>query len=93
MHRLLLAADIAPGNGFDTGQYPVQSFGSADHFDGDALVGIEPQIQTCFELFFHQQRGANHHQIRYAGFIAHPNAAIGKQFDHFDHGSVLVEAE
>ena len=91
LHGFRLAANVLPQNRLDPSQRAIQPLRGADHFHGDALVGIETDLQSRLELVFRQKRRANHDQVRNARFVADPDPAVGEQFDNLDDRAVLIE--
>src|SRR6478736_1475500 len=85
LHGLTLTADARPGNGFHAGKSAIEALGSADNFDRDALVRIEPQIEPWLKLLFGEQGGAADDRIRNSSLIANTEAAVGKDFADANH--------
>ena len=93
LHGLLLAADLAPGDGLDFRERAVNALGLANHLDGHALVDVQPDFVALLELFLAQERGAGHDKIGDARLVADAQAVVGQQFGDLHDRAAAVEAK
>ena len=93
LHRLLLAADVRPGQLGHRLQGTFDALAHADDFEGDALVHVQADVHARLQLFFAEQRRTLQHQRHQAGFLADAQAAVRKQIIHANNRPIAVEAQ
>src|SRR4051812_10907852 len=78
LHSLDLSSYTRPRNCFHPCQRTIQALGGPDDLDGNALVRIQPQVQTRLQFLFGQERRTYDDRVRNPGFIPYTETAVRK---------------